>query len=143
MEAGMRVVWPSLSVLIASLVAWFGVVSAAPLHAHDLDASQSLFLHMVADDAHEAHGVDAHGHDHAEADAIHDGNQPDGNQPSDGETGEPVLHAHGCTHVATTVNGDLRVSHAGPMTSALWFEVGYPLSSVGFSPPRKPPRPLL
>lgn len=139
----MRVARLSFSVLVASLVAWFGVASAAPLHAHAIDASQSMFLHMLADDAHEAHGLHAHGHDHGEADAVHDDGPTDGNQPSDGETGEPVLHAHGCTHVATTVNEDLKVSHAGPVTTAVWFETGAALSSVGFSPPRKPPRTLL
>jgi hypothetical protein len=138
----MRAARMSFSVLMASLVAWFGVASAAPLHAHAIDASQSLFLHLIADDAHDDHGVDAHGHDHVEADAVHDHNQSDGTAPSGDEPGEPVLHAHGCYHVAT-VNEELHVSCAGPTTAAIWFEIRTALNSVDSSPPRKPPRAVL
>ncbi|MDP3736320.1 MAG: hypothetical protein Q8R02_02955 [Hyphomonadaceae bacterium] len=138
----MRVARRSFSVLMASLVAWFGVAAAAPLHAHAMDASQSLLLHMIAEDAHDIHGVDAHGHDHAEADAAHDDSASGGGTPSGGEPGEPVLHAHGCSHAAT-VNEELHVSSVGPTTAAIWFEIGSALNSVSSSPPRKPPRTIL
>jgi len=135
----MRAARRSFSVLMASLVAWFGVASAAPLHAHALDASQSMFLHLIADDAHDVHGVEAHAYDHAEADVAHEHTRSDGSAPSGDEPSEPVLHVHGCYHVAT-VNEELRVSCAGPTTAAIWFGIRTALNSVSSSPPRKPPR---
>jgi len=137
----MRAYRMAFSMLMASLVAWFGVAAAAPLHAHAMDAEQGLFLHLVADDAHEAHGVDAHGHDHVAA-ASHDDVGPGGGTPSGTPSGEPVLHVHGCFHAATMTQVT-QILPASFVSAAIWIEWNAGFASISASPPRKPPRTVL
>lgn len=131
----------AFSILMASLVAWFGVAAAAPLHAHAVDTEQMLFLHLVADDAHEAHGVDAHGHDHIAA-ASHDEVAPSDGVPSDTPSGEPVLHAHGCLH-AVTMTQTAQIMPASFESAAVWVQWHAGFVSISALPPRKPPRAFL
>lgn len=137
----MRTLRMASSILMASLVAWFGVAAAAPLHAHAVDTEQMLFLHLVADDAHEAQGVDAHGHDRIAA-ASHDDVAPSDDTPSDTPSGEPVLHAHGCFHAATMTQAT-QILPAGFVSAAIWIQWNAGLASISASPPRKPPRTFL
>lgn len=130
-----------LSMLMASLVAWFGVAAAAPLHAHAMDAEQGLFLHLLADDAHEAHGVDAHGHDHVAA-ASHDDVASSDGAPSGTPSDEPVLHAHGCLHAATMTQAT-QILPAGFVSATIWIQRNAGFASISASPPRKPPRAFL
>ena len=132
----------SFSVLIASLVAIFGVATAAPVHAHALNQSQPHLLHLVAGSVDVDHGVSAYDHGHTHVDAFDHQDGGESAPLSDDEQGEPVLHAHGCAHVAT-VDDRLQVSYAGPVAAAVWFEVNSALASVTPSPPRKPPRAVL
>lgn len=120
-----------LAICLASLVVWFGVAAAAPMHAHRIDAAQSLFLHLIADDAHDDHA----GHD---LQPTADTGNPDNNLPDP----EQTLHAHGCTHVATMCE-PLNVSQAAVAAPAVWFETSALFRSLGQAPPRKPPRLIL
>lgn len=135
----MRVVRRAVAVILASLIAWFGVAAAAPLHAHPMDGTQSLFLHLVADDAHSEHGS------HAVTDAhlSHERSTPDDSAPSGGAPAqEPILHSHGCTHAAT-VSELVWKPNVGLVAIAAWFESDTSLRSFGAPPPRKPPRTFL
>jgi len=120
-----------LAICLASLVVWFGVAAAAPVHAHPVDASQPLFLQLIADDAHDDHVS----HDHKPA---ADTGSPDNNLPDP----EQALHAHGCTHVAT-MSEPLNVSQAAIAAPTVWFETSALFHSLGQTPPRKPPRLIL
>lgn len=128
-----------LAIWLASLVAWFGVAAAAPLHAHSMDESQSLFLHLMADDAHSEHGshalIDAHfPHEPAPSnDSVPSGGAPDH---------EPILHSHGCSHAAT-VSEHVWAPNVGIVAIASWSETDTSLRSLLMSPPRKPPRTFL
>jgi hypothetical protein len=126
----------TLAIWLASLVAWFGVAAAAPLHSHSIDEAQSLFLHVMADDAHSAHGGHAviaehlpHEHGPSEDGA------PSGETPDHG----PILHSHGCSHAAT-VSELVWTPAAGLIATAAWREANETLRSRLISPPRKPPR---
>jgi hypothetical protein len=125
-----------LAIWLASLVAWFGVAAAAPLHVHSIDEAQSLFLHVMADDAHSAHGGHAVTAEHLlhELGPSEDG-APSGEAPDHG----PILHSHGCSHAAT-VSELVWTPVAGPVTPAAWREASETLRSLLLSPPRKPPR---
>lgn len=117
-----------LALCLASLVVWFGVAAAAPVHAHPVDVSQSLFLKMIADDTHADHAG------HASKPAADPGS-PDNNLPDP----EQALHAHGCTHVAT-MSEPVNVSLTAAAAPAVWFETSALFRSLGQAPPRKPPR---
>jgi hypothetical protein len=127
------------AIWLASLVAWFGVAAAAPMHAHPMDKSQSLFLHLMADDAHGVHG----GHSAVDPHSSHDEVPVDDTAPSSGgPEHEPILHSHGCSHAAT-LSELVWEPHVSLVATAAWREADETLWSLLLSPPRKPPRAFL
>ena len=135
----MRVARRSLALLMASLFAWFGVASAAPLHFHAMDASQSLIAHVSAIDAHDAHGINGHTHDHESPSAKVDGGDAEGDPSDNQQPGEPVAHVHGCFHAATVAE-PVAIAWTGMTSLAVWSDYTTALHSISASPPRKPPR---
>jgi hypothetical protein len=132
----MRMARKAAAVVLSSLVAWFGVAAAAPLHAHPVDGSQSLFLHMLADDAHSEHG----GHAVINASFDHDREPADDGAPSGGAPSrEPILHSHSCSH-AVTLSESVRIPDAILVAMAAWLQSDTSVCSFGAPPPRKPPR---
>jgi hypothetical protein len=124
-----------LAIWLASLVAWFGVAAAAPLHSHPMDESQPLFQHLAADDAHSAHG----GHAVIDTHPLHEHAPSDDGVPSGGSDHEPILHSHGCSHAAT-VSELVWTPVVSLVATAAWREADETLRSLLLSPPRKPPR---
>jgi hypothetical protein len=130
------------SALLTLAIAQFGVLAAAPAHAHEEDGHHAIHaVHVVEAPAEWSAIVsDHHGHDHDEPSDVAD-NEGDEGRPKQGGS-ESVTHVHSCPQF-TQANAQII-----PVVALACVRSAWPASQAGppthaSAPPLRPPRTFL
>lgn len=126
-----------VSLCLTLAFAGYGLVAAAPAHAHDHHDNHGYAVHVVASDAHHA-ADDDHGHSHDEVVDDHAGLPGDGGAPAD----HGGFHVH-AVPAFTTAGEPLAISEPLSATLMSWDERSAVRVSGLFAPLKKPPRTFL
>ena len=131
-----------LTVLLSLAIAQFGVLAAAPAHAHEEGAHHAIHaVHVIeASSEWSALALDHHGHEHDEPIDVADGERDEGRSNQNGS--EHLTHVHSCPQfmqasalaipvvALASMRGAWPMTHAGPPSHAS-------------APPDRPPRAIL
>ncbi len=128
-----------LTVLLSLAIAQFGVLAAAPAHAHEEGAHHAV--HVVETSSEwSVIASDHHGHEHDEPNDIADGERDEGGSKQNGT--ESLTHVHSCPQFTQTS------AQAIPVVALLCVRSSWPASQAGppthaSAPPLRPPRAIL
>jgi hypothetical protein len=131
-----------LTVLLSLAIAQFGVLAAAPAHAHEEGAHHAIHtVHVIeASPERGALALDHHGHEHEERGDVAD-NERDEDRSKQGGS-ESLTHVHSCPQfmqasalaipvvALASMRGAWPMTHSGPPSHAS-------------APPDRPPRAIL
>jgi len=126
-----------ISLCLMLAFASYGMVVAAPAHAHG-EHDTSAILHMISEDA--AHEPVDHDHHHDHDQAGDDHSTTDNS--ADGDATHGGFHVHAVA-AFTAVDEPVAVSRPMTLTHMTWAELSSVSVSGLFSPLKKPPRILL
>lgn len=131
-----------LTVFLTLAIAQFGVLAAAPAHAHEEDAHHAIHAVHVIETPSEWSLIasDHHGHEHDEPGDIAGGERDEGG-PKQGGT-EPLTHVHSCPQFTQAS------AQAIPVVALACVRSAWPASQAGppthaSAPPQRPPRAIL
>lgn len=128
-----------LTALLSLAIAQFGVLAAAPAHAHERGAHHAIHaLHVIeASSEWNVIASDHHGHEHDEPSDVADGERDEGRSKQSGT--ESLTHVHSCPQFTQAS------AQAIPVVALAFVRSAWPASQAGppthaSAPPLRPPR---
>lgn len=131
-----------LTVLLSLAIAQFGVLAAAPAHAHEEDGHHAIHAVHVIEVSSEWSliAADHHGREHDEPSDVADSERDEGGSNQGGS--ESLTHVHSCPQFTQTG------AQVIPVVSLACVRSAWPASQAGppthaSAPPLRPPRAIL
>jgi hypothetical protein len=131
-----------LTVLLTIAIAQFGVLAAAPAHAHEEGAHHAIHVVHVIEASPERGLIasDHHGHEHDEPIDVADGERDEGGSRQNST--ESLTHVHSCPQFTQAS------AQAIPVVALACVRSAWPASQAGppthaSAPPQRPPRAIL
>ncbi len=133
-NTGMSKLRRLISLCLMLAFASYGMVVAAPAHAHSAH-DNSAILHVIPEDAARGQAGHDHHHDHEQADDDHSTND----NGAGGDATHGGFHVHAVA-AFTAVDEPAAVSRPLTLTRMTWAELSSVSASGLFAPLKKPPR---